>query len=177
MLTRSQDASLLLQQSAQSTSPFSSTTSSSHLLAQFSFPFTPPLCFIHSSCHRQFTDCISKTIRLIRAENLLTHTRLLIGLVTTVIFPIATPRLGDALAVATLELVGAASPLVSCKVKKKEISKKLYNEQKVAMKKFPWDGSIKREIEREEEVYANAFAWFYAIRCSSCMRRKWPSYK
>ena len=45
------------------------------------------------------------------------------------------------------------------------------------MKKFPWDGSIKREIEREEEVYANAFAWFYAIRCSSCMRRKWPSYK
>ena len=53
----------------------------------------------------------------------------------------------------------------------------MYNEQKVAMKKFPWDGSIKREIEREEEVYANAFAWFYAIRCSSCMRRKWPSYK
>ena len=58
---------------------------------------------------------------IIRAENLLTHTRLLIGLVTTVIFPIATPRLGDALAVATLELVGAASPLLSCKVKKKEI--------------------------------------------------------
>ena len=43
-----------------------------------------------------------------------------------------------------------ASYHFSCKVKKKEIQKKLYNEQKVAMKKFPWDGSIKREIEREK---------------------------
>ena len=54
---------------------------------------------------------------------MLTHTRLLIGLVTTVIFPIATPRLGDALAVATLELVGAASPVFSCKVKKRDPKK------------------------------------------------------
>ena len=97
-------------------SPFSTTSSS----GTFSFAITLVLYKLSPLVYR-----LHQQELIIRAENLLTHTRLLIGLVTTVVFPIATPRLGDALAVATLELVGAASSVFSCKVKKKRDPKKV----------------------------------------------------
>lgn len=115
MLTRSQDAFPCF-----CSSPFSTTSSS----GTFSFAIvslhTTTLVLYKLS---PLVYRLHQQELIIRAENLLTHTRLLIGLVTTVIFPIATPRLGDALAVATLELVGAASPVFSCKVKKRDPKK------------------------------------------------------